>query len=41
LRRIEGDESYEKQQEFFVVAARIAQERRLSRFIYVAEKASA
>ncbi len=41
LRRIEGDESYEKQQEFFVVAARIAKERRLSRFIYVAEKASA
>ena len=38
LRKIEGDESFEKQQEFFVVAARIAKERRLSRFIYVAEK---
>jgi len=39
LRQIEGDETYEKQQRFFEVAARIARERRLSRFLYVAEKA--
>ena len=38
LRRIEGDEVFEKQQRFFEVAARIAKERRLSRFLYVAEK---
>ena len=38
LRRIEGDESYEAQQKFFEVAARIAREGRLSRFVYVAEK---
>lgn len=40
LRQVEGDETYEKQQRFFEVAARIARERRLSRFLYVAEKAS-
>ncbi|HEU4726798.1 MAG TPA: class I SAM-dependent methyltransferase [Kofleriaceae bacterium] len=39
LRRIEGDEVYEKQQRFFALAARIARERRLSRFLFVAEKA--
>ena len=38
LRKVEGDETYEGQQEFFTVAARIARERRLSRFLYVAEK---
>jgi SAM-dependent methyltransferase len=38
LRKIEGDESYGRQQEFFAVAAHIARERRLSRFLYVAEK---
>jgi ubiquinone/menaquinone biosynthesis C-methylase UbiE len=38
LREIEGDKSFEAQQEFFEVAARIAQERRLSRFLFVAEK---
>ena len=38
LRKIEGDETYEGQQEFFEVAARLARERRLSRFVYVAEK---
>jgi SAM-dependent methyltransferase len=38
LRRIESSEVYEKQQRFFDVAARIARERRLSRFLYVAEK---
>ena len=38
LREIEGDQTYEGQQEFFVVASRIAREGRLSRFVYVAEK---
>jgi hypothetical protein len=38
LRQIEGDETYEKQQRFFEVASLIARERRLSRFLYVAEK---
>jgi ubiquinone/menaquinone biosynthesis C-methylase UbiE len=38
LRRVEGEEIFEKQQRFFEVAARIARERRLSRFLYVAEK---
>jgi SAM-dependent methyltransferase len=40
LREIEGDQTYEGQQEFFAVAARIAREGRLSRFLYVAEKPS-
>jgi SAM-dependent methyltransferase len=38
LREIEGDQTFEGQQEFFNVAARIAEEGRLSRFLYVAEK---
>jgi hypothetical protein len=38
LREIEGDQTYEGQQEFFAVASRIAREGRLSRFVYVAEK---
>lgn len=38
LREIEGDQTYEGQQEFFAVASRIAREGRLSRFAYVAEK---
>jgi len=38
LREIEGDASYDGQQEFFEVASRIARERRLSRFLFVAEK---
>jgi 2-polyprenyl-3-methyl-5-hydroxy-6-metoxy-1,4-benzoquinol methylase len=38
LRKIEGDANYEQQQNFLEVAARIARERRLSRFLYVAEK---
>jgi SAM-dependent methyltransferase len=38
LRDIEGDETYIRQQEFFAVTARIAQEGRLSRFVYVSEK---
>jgi len=38
LRKIEGDQAYEQQQEFLAVAARTAREGRLSRFVYVAEK---
>jgi SAM-dependent methyltransferase len=38
LREIEGDAAYERQQEFLTVAACVAKEGRLSRFLYVAEK---
>ena len=38
LRKVEGEQGYEEQQEFFATAARIAKEARLSRFVYVAEK---
>lgn len=38
LRKIEGDESFEGQQRFLEVASTLARERRLSRFIYLAEK---
>ena len=38
LRKIEGDADFEQQQRFLEVAARVARERRLSRFLYVAEK---
>jgi SAM-dependent methyltransferase len=38
LRRIEGDETFEGQQRFLSVTARLASEGRLSRFIYLAEK---
>lgn len=38
LREIEGDQAYEGQQEFLAIAARTAEEGRLSRFVYVAEK---
>ncbi len=37
-RQIEGHQTFDAQQEFFAVAARIAGEGRLSRFLYVAEK---
>jgi ubiquinone/menaquinone biosynthesis C-methylase UbiE len=40
LREIEGDETFEGQQRFLEVAARLARERRLSRFVYLAEKPS-
>jgi SAM-dependent methyltransferase len=40
LREIEGDQTYDGQQEFLAVAARVARERRLSRFVYVSEKLS-
>ncbi len=38
LRQLEGDVTYAGQQEFLRVAALIARERRLSRFVYVARK---
>lgn len=40
LCEIEGDQTFEGQQEFFAVTARVAREGRLSRFAYVAEKLS-
>jgi SAM-dependent methyltransferase len=38
LREIEGVEAYDGQQEFLAVAARVAREGRLSRFVYVSKK---
>ena len=38
LTQIEGESSYQGQQTFLEMTSRIAQERRLSRFLYVAEK---
>ncbi len=38
LQRIEGAETFEGQQRFFEVAARLAAERRLSRFAFCAER---
>jgi ubiquinone/menaquinone biosynthesis C-methylase UbiE len=38
LKEIEGSEAYEAQQQFLDVASRVAQEGRLSRFLFVAEK---
>lgn len=38
VRRLEGDETFSGQQTFFAVSARLARERRLSRFVYVASK---
>ena len=38
LREIEGDQTYDGQQEFLAVAARVAREGRLSRFVYVSER---
>jgi cyclopropane fatty-acyl-phospholipid synthase-like methyltransferase len=40
LREIEGAQAYEGQQEFLAVAARVAREGRLSRFVYVSKKLS-
>jgi cyclopropane fatty-acyl-phospholipid synthase-like methyltransferase len=40
LREIEGDEAYNGQQEYLAVAARVAREGRLSRFVYVSKKLS-
>jgi 2-polyprenyl-3-methyl-5-hydroxy-6-metoxy-1,4-benzoquinol methylase len=38
LREIEGEETYVAQQDFLDTASRLARERRLSRFLYVAER---
>jgi SAM-dependent methyltransferase len=38
LREIEGESEYESQQEFLAVAARVAEEGRLSRFLYISKK---
>jgi SAM-dependent methyltransferase len=40
LREIEHDQAFDGQQEFLAVAARLAIERRLSRFVYVSKKLS-
>jgi cyclopropane fatty-acyl-phospholipid synthase-like methyltransferase len=40
LREIEGDQAYDGQQDFLAVAARVAREGRLSRFVYVSERLS-
>ncbi len=40
LREIEGDQAYDGQQEFLAIAARLAREGRLSRFLYVSTKSS-
>ena len=40
LPEIEGDQTYDGQQEFLAVAARVAREGRLSRFVYVSKKLS-
>ena len=40
LREIEGDQAYDAQQEFLGVAARVAREGRLSRFVYVSKRMS-
>jgi SAM-dependent methyltransferase len=40
LREIEGSDAYQRQQEFLAVAARVAGQGRLSRFVYVALRSS-
>jgi SAM-dependent methyltransferase len=40
LRRIEGDQTFDGQQRFLEVTASLARERRLSRFVYLAEKSN-
>jgi ubiquinone/menaquinone biosynthesis C-methylase UbiE len=40
LIQVEGQQGYEAQQEFLSVAARVAREGRLSRFVFVADKSS-
>jgi 2-polyprenyl-3-methyl-5-hydroxy-6-metoxy-1,4-benzoquinol methylase len=40
LREIEGSQTYDDEQEFLAVVARVAREGRLSRFVYVSEKLS-
>ncbi len=38
LSEIEGDQAYKRQHEFLAVAARVAREGRLSRFVCVSKK---
>ena len=38
LREVEGNQAYDGQQDFLAVAARVAREGRLSRFVYVSKK---
>jgi SAM-dependent methyltransferase len=38
VRRVEGDEAFDGRQRFFDIVATLARERRLSRFVYTAEK---
>jgi ubiquinone/menaquinone biosynthesis C-methylase UbiE len=40
LRQAEGDQTFEGRQRFFNVAATLARERRLSRYVYLAEKSA-
>jgi hypothetical protein len=40
VRQVEGDEAFEGRQRFFDIVATLARERRLSRFVYLAEKPS-
>jgi len=40
VRRVEGDRTYEAQQEFLAMTSRLAGEARLSRFVYVSEKSA-
>jgi hypothetical protein len=40
VRQIEGDRTYEEQQNFLTMTARLAREGRLCRFVYVSEKSS-
>jgi hypothetical protein len=40
LREIEGEQAFDGQQEFLAVAAHVAREGRLSRFVCVAKKLS-
>jgi SAM-dependent methyltransferase len=40
LREIESDDAYDGQQEFLTIAARVAREGRLSRFVYVSKRLS-
>ena len=41
LRRIEGEEAFERRQQFLGIVAALAHERRISRFTYLAQKARA
>jgi hypothetical protein len=38
LQEIEGQQTFDAQQRFLEIAARLARERRLSRFVHLAEK---